>query len=107
MTSKFDDLYEQIISESNFGYSRYRAMGGKRDRAGWDDMNHGVEKVPPHYIVYGDDKCKAWYQKNMPDSTMAKRGWKIFNVSKGYNASLAAREFAKKWGLKEPQYIWG
>lgn len=66
----------------------------------------------PHYIVYdnADKKCQNWYKKQedpkLSGSTMAKHGWKAF-LLKNKGAELKAREFAKKWGLKEPRFVKG
>jgi hypothetical protein len=119
---KFDALVNKILNEEMpqpYGLSSYDkgvqdARTAQPPSGGFDkeaqavqqaDRNAGGDKGSPHYMVQGNEKCQSWYQKNLPDTTMAKYGWKAFPVSRKYNAGAAASEFAKKWGLKEPRYI--
>lgn len=104
---KFDQLVEQLLNEVSqpfTGYDSYTSRGMQRvpsDR-GYDresdersrERNVGVERVGAHYELKCNDVCVNWYKKNLPDSTVAKYGWKTFH------SPTKAKEFAKKWGIE-------
>jgi len=124
---KFDILVTKILNEEmpqpfqGYDASHMRSIRGKesegaeaRSQADYNnsletlksrERNAGGDRAKPHYIVFGDEKCQSWHRKSLPDTTMARYGWKSFPLSQKYNARVAAEEFAKKWGLKEPRYV--